>query len=75
VRGNTATPAFAALRRGRQRRGYKLLIEALLIENRFRRGLAHFKSTIGRTRCGELGAHSLKARCQSFDFLFLFRES
>ena len=41
-----------------------LRIEALLIENRFRCGVAHF----------ELGAHSLKTRCQGFDFLLLFRE-
>jgi hypothetical protein len=66
-----ATPAFAALRRGGNAVATRLLIEALLIENRFRRGLAHFKSTIGRTRCG---AHSLQTRCQGFDFLFLFRE-
>ncbi len=43
----------------------------LAIENHLRRRLARFKSATRRIRCGELCAHFLETRSESFNLLLL----
>jgi hypothetical protein len=47
---------------------------ALRIVDHLRCSFASFKSTAGRTRCGELGAHLLQARTKRFDLVLLLRD-